>query len=563
MMTARHPSALAAALRAFARRDDGVLTVAGTFVFVMMMLAGGVAIDFMRVETTRAKLQYTLDRAVLAAASLSQDGDGQRVVQDYLRAAGLEGYPVDVRFEVDTGTHRRVRAVSKAPIRSMFMHLLGVDGLVVPASSVAEERIRKIEMSLVLDVSGSMNEPSGTPGVTRIAALRQAAKRFVTRVLADRPGAVSISIVPYSSQVNIGPTLSTYFQLNRWHAYSSCAHFDVADYRTTAIPAGARLRQVAHVQPYLLADNDYSDLEGQVAGSCPASKPVDAFLTNDEAALHASIDRLTAIGGTAIDVGIKWGAALLDPASRDRVTAMIANRTVDQRFAGRPAMFNDEDTMKILVVMTDGRITNQYDVHSNRLTKGTGAKSGVFAWRSDFGSLSAADRMSAIRADRHDDARKLTFSIRDRSDPTIYREAFVPNPPSLSAPRGGTQAVELDYEALWDIKPTWYVAHVMAANMPRAIRDWYAGAQYQTYNEVVGDGVPDAVVNLRMICDAAKAPARHITIFTIGFLVEAGGADEMRRCASGPANFYDVQTGDIQSAFDQIARVITQLTLTE
>ena len=556
-----HPPHLArrtgprAALGAFGRDERGVITIVAMFFFVMMVLASGVAIDFMRVETERTRLQYTLDRGVLAAASLRQEADPATVVEDYLRAEGLNHHSVEVTPEDDgSGTYRRVAARSTGTIDSLFLHMLGVDRLTVPASSEAEERTQKIELSLVLDVSGSMNDPSGDGSETRIEALRRAARNFVSEMLADRPEAVSISVVSYNNQVNIGG-LSRYFELDRWHALASCAEFPAAEFATTAIAPGARLRQVGHGQMFLLKSGDFSDPPGATTSHCAIDRTIPLVWTNDETRLHDHIDAFTAFGGTSIDLGIKWGAALLDPASQGRLSAMVAAGDVASDFDGRPAAFDDETTLKVLVVMTDGEITRRYDMHRNRQD----GLSGVYAWRSDFAGMSQADRLRAILADDG----TLTFSIRDRNDSAVFYQASTTDDPVVrrSAPVGEGDAVELTYMQLWSIKATWYVGYIMAWNMPSATRNWYRNASYETFNEVAGDSVPDSFTNLRAICTAAKN--RGIKVFTIGFLVAAKGADEMRDCASGASNFYDVQTGDLQNAFDQIARVLTQLTLSK
>ena len=68
--------------KGFVQREDGTITVFATVVFVLMIGLGGIAIDLMRYEAQRTQLQYTLDRAVLAAAALDQEKSTQDVVQN-------------------------------------------------------------------------------------------------------------------------------------------------------------------------------------------------------------------------------------------------------------------------------------------------------------------------------------------------------------------------------------------------------------------------------------------------------------------------------------------------
>ncbi len=56
----------------FARDEDGGMIVFTLMFFVMMLILGGIAVDMVRFETTRSRLQGVSDRAILAAADLDQ-----------------------------------------------------------------------------------------------------------------------------------------------------------------------------------------------------------------------------------------------------------------------------------------------------------------------------------------------------------------------------------------------------------------------------------------------------------------------------------------------------------
>jgi Flp pilus assembly protein TadG len=75
--------------RRFRNDEDGAMIVFGLIFFVLMLMIGGLAVDFMRFEYTRTRLQNTLDRATLAAASLDQQLDPTLVVKDYLLKANM------------------------------------------------------------------------------------------------------------------------------------------------------------------------------------------------------------------------------------------------------------------------------------------------------------------------------------------------------------------------------------------------------------------------------------------------------------------------------------------
>lgn len=146
------PSTLA---NRFARAEDGTVTIFGLIMFVIMIAVGGVAIDILRYETQRVQMQYTLDRAVLAAASLDQNADAEAVVRDYFARSELENYRLRVTPQ-SSMTSTRVEAFVEADINLLFMNMFGVNSLTSPASAVAEESVGNLEISLALDVSGSM-----------------------------------------------------------------------------------------------------------------------------------------------------------------------------------------------------------------------------------------------------------------------------------------------------------------------------------------------------------------------------------------------------------------------
>ena len=125
----------------FAQVEEGSLIVFALFIFVMMMLFGGIAVDVMHAETVRTTMQSTLDRAVLAAADLDQTVDGEDVVDDYFAKAGMGHLDYDV-VVTETGagpiiTSRRVDAKANANIGTFFMRMSGYPYLQSPASGAA------------------------------------------------------------------------------------------------------------------------------------------------------------------------------------------------------------------------------------------------------------------------------------------------------------------------------------------------------------------------------------------------------------------------------------------
>ncbi|MDG4647415.1 pilus assembly protein TadG-related protein [Roseibacterium sp. SDUM158017] len=484
-------------MKSFVHREDGTITTFALLIFVLMVAVGGIAVDIMRYETQRAQLQYTLDRAVLAAASVTQPLNPVDVVENYFDVSGLQNYRLNVN--VDQGVnYRRVNAYAELEINTLFMHMFGVRVLTSPAEGAAEEIIPNVEVSLVLDVSGSMrfNDEDGMP---RIDRLRPAARSFVTRVLeGDRFETTTISIVPYAGQVNPGSAIfnsaggtrmyveyqdadgNTVTEL-RDHPRSSCIELDTSDFSSPAIPQGGSFAQVPHFHNWAI-DNPTMDwgwcpLEGD--SSVGENSSAIYYLSNSETVLHNYIDRMRLHDGTGTHYGMLWGMWLLDPGSNWAVQQLSSAGIVPAEFNDRPATYDDPETLKVVVLMTDGNITDQI--------------------RPNF-----IDRTQA------------PISATDTGD--IF------------------------------LNHTEELAHQSSSGDCNG-QGCRTTSSYRNQN----------LQNFYAACDTARA--NDIIVFTIAFDAGSNGETEMRNCASSPAHYYDVRGSELDAAFQSIAGAINQLRL--
>jgi len=500
----------------FLRDENGTVTIFALMMFILMLAAGGIAIDVMRYETQRTQLQYTLDRAVLAAAALNQQEDPEAVVIDYFATSGLEHYRLNV--DVEEGLNfRRVSAYAEMDLQSYFMNMFGVYALTSPARGSAEERIMDIEISMVLDISGSMGWNN------KIYNMRNAANEFIDTVLAlnEEEDQVSISIVPYHSQVNAGTTLASVFTLSDEHDESNCTRFFFNDTATTEIYTDEAIERIAHFDyrnrsryrtfrtPHCTTDN--------YAAILPWS--------NDADALHALVNSLHANGNTAIDLGMRWAVGLLDPAAQPALSDLIDAGEVDEAFEGRPYSYEEDEVLKIIILMTDGENTSQVDV-VQQFKRGP---STVF----------------------RDPDTGRTSAYLPRYDLYYYHH----NGSYNSQPYGGSDAVAIPWPELW----ATYSARMLAGEYYYYAGDWDYYRQLRYYSIETYAGSSQADANLRNICDAANDAG--IIVFTIAFEAPSRGEAVMQHCATTPANYYDAEGLEISEAFASIAASINQLRL--
>jgi hypothetical protein len=528
----------------FGRQDDGSLLIFGLFCFVMMLILAGVALDLMRFEERRTTLQNTVDRAALAAADLNQTLSPQDVVRDYFLKAGLTP-PDPSDIVVQNGNFNDWRTVQINVHEAMptwFMNIVGVPTLGTPASGTAEERIGQVEISLVLDVSGSMNSNS------RLTNLKPAAKQFIDTMFDSvEPGKLSISIVTYSTQVSVGPNLIQYFNVTGEHSASDCIEFDTADFSKTTMDFGFNVtdriyQRNGHFDPFYTS--------APTLLNCPteANRDIKAF-SGDRDALKAHIDSLTASGNTSIDIGMKWGVALLDPSMSGVVDAMIANDEIPPEFADRPYPYPNGtvtqanlQSKKIVVIMTDGANTTEYKLKA--------------PYRSGNSIITGNNHSSYTATDRNqysiwDGGRGQWFNV---STNTWRAQPWGDNPGDTG------DAVPLTWQEVYSRGSiNWIADNIVGRAWGTTVRNQWRSSGNTVVSRVSPSTTPTKDTLTRNICDAAKA--KGIVIFTVAFEAPTAGANLLAQCASNGNNLSASGTG-ITTAFASIASSINKLRLT-
>lgn len=526
----------------FRKDQTGSMSILALFFFLLMVMMGGVAIDFMRYEEIRVRLQNTLDRCTLMAASLNQTLNAESVVRDCVAKDELTAQLAGVTV-VQSAESRNVTAIGKTPTNPIFLHLVGIDELDAKAKSVAIQGVNSIELSLVLDVSGSM---SGA----KIASLRTTAAAFVGTVLAADPmKRVSVSLVPYNGQVNLGPNLRSKYTTTDNHGVANvnCIDLPSSVYDSTAMSTTLPMPMTGHVDSYsgtrktlgYLAATDGWAVPYPLNRWCPPSTTnIVRPPSNNVTALQAQIAGLQAIGATSINAGLKWGLALLDPASRPMISSLVADGLVDVNFQGRPVNYGDKNTMKIVVLMTDGS-----HFEEDRLNAGyrTGPSP---IWRST------------------NDQNYSIFHA-NRPGPNQF---WVPHLGiwQAAAWNNGGGAVKQNWETVWANQRLAWVAWQMygraAGPNATAMENAYSAAVSAMRSKTP---VVNMDAQLQQIC--TKAKDNNVLIYGIAFEAPLSGQAQISQCATtSKEHFFDASNEEeMRIAFEAIASNITQLKLTQ
>ena len=200
--------------RDYARDERGAITFLVLVLFIGIILLTGFALDLAKHESVRADLQSAADRGALAAASLRQSVGEDAATQDevnekltamiksYVSTRSLSRDPAEITVSSNiTDQVRQIDVSVTSQMPTDFFRMVGVDRLDVSARSQAKEGLGDIEISMVLDTSGSMGNPA-----SKIASLRREASDFVATVMNNNPdGTVTFNVVEYDTHVNVGP----------------------------------------------------------------------------------------------------------------------------------------------------------------------------------------------------------------------------------------------------------------------------------------------------------------------------------------------------------------------
>jgi hypothetical protein len=550
----------------FKKDEEGSLIIFSMFIFVTMIIFGGIAVDLMLYENRRTHVQNSTDRAVLAAANIKQTVPAKEVVKDYLAKVGIavDDDDIDVQqigtLPVITGRQVSVKVDLDSP--TILMNMIGIDSLPYGSRSEAEQSVNDVEVSLVLDISGSMGAGS------KMSNMQSAARDFVAGVLEGaEDNRVSVSLVPYSTQVSVGEELMSRLAIKHNHGFSHCVNFVEEDFSTTAVQ---RIRPRVDENGNLVQDGDGNPIMEPVPLSQTASfDPFSGYgqrslrypvcrnqsyvdilpWSNNVTDLTNQINALTPDGNTSIDVAMKWGTALLDPSMNPHLRSIqddeTSSLTIDPEFSVRPRPHTYPDVLKFIVLMTDGINTTQYELRDED-----------------------KEGMSDIYNRYNDHWIKVGnrfWNMDDRCWHNTYTGSNECNGSRKPEEEHRLTKLEVwnDMTMAWRAYNGFYRRNWSAAEYYSEIGSiaGYSGPRQpiyaQSYNEF--DDTKDK--RLSTICSQAKQAG--IVVFTIGFEVTDDSADIMEACASSDQHFYRVNGEDIQYAFASIKNQINQLKLTQ
>lgn len=349
--------------RQFIKQDSGAIAIIAAIVMPVLMLFSAAMLDYANAARLRSASASSLDAALLAAArGLStgelSEADLETFVNEYFEANMLGKSlnassigTVLASFDEETGL---ISGSVSATANAVFTQILNPNGVDVGVDAQVTVSLLNIELALVLDVTGSM-------GGSKLLALQAAATELVEILIPtdgsdDSLADVRISLVPYSDLVNVGDHELdiTGYSSGESCVYERAGSLAFNDTAPVGQLSGAPMDDdgIANLppngnglRPSKTLVSDPRNFRGYICNN-PELLP----LTADSEELTNQIDDFSADGWTAGHIGIQWGWYTLSPNYAGVWPADSA-----------PTQYNENDTLKVMVVMTDGAFNTWYE----------------------------------------------------------------------------------------------------------------------------------------------------------------------------------------------------------
>jgi Flp pilus assembly protein TadG len=317
--------------RFVADRRGGVAPIFALAIIPIIGLVGA-AVDYSRGNAARTAMQAALDATALM---LSRDAAGMDPSQVSAKATSF----FNAQFSRSEVTNVQANGVLSSPqqgsfildvtasgtVPTTFTRLLGQQKLDISSSAQVKWGVKKLELALVLDNTGSM----GNNG--KLTQLKSASKNLLTtlQTAAKQLGDVKVAIIPFDRTVNVG----TGYAGQSWIDYS------VHSIQQAQWEGCVQDRD----QPYDTQDTApttdfHTKFPAVQCSSLTTLMPLtDIFDTTGFTNLNAKIDAMTASGNTNVTIGLVWGWH-----------ALTAGEPLTQGSEPAP----DKD--KVIVLLTDG-----------------------------------------------------------------------------------------------------------------------------------------------------------------------------------------------------------------
>ncbi len=191
--------------RRFGKDESGVFAVVFGVMAIVLVALGGAVVDYVTLEQTRSRAQTALDAAALALQpEINKSGMSQNdilikaydIVKERIGDSRVSLNVDQITIDLETG---RLFLGGSFSMPTTFVSLVGVEELGATFSSEAARGSLDLEVSIALDITGSM-------GGQAIVDLRNSVADLVDAIVKDEqtPRYSKVALVPYAQAVNAG-----------------------------------------------------------------------------------------------------------------------------------------------------------------------------------------------------------------------------------------------------------------------------------------------------------------------------------------------------------------------
>lgn len=190
-----------------ANRQANVAMIFAICLIPLVVLMGG-AIDFSRQRSGEAFAQDAIDAALLAIAGTAQDKTEAELTAEALFwfENHIQGMNIDVQTFQIVKEGDDVSAIMTGHVDTAFLGLIGLSELPINRSATVRVGLTAIELVMVLDTTGSMQETPSGQSMTKLESMQDAALNMVELLseLDNGRGNIEIGLVPFATYVNVG-----------------------------------------------------------------------------------------------------------------------------------------------------------------------------------------------------------------------------------------------------------------------------------------------------------------------------------------------------------------------
>lgn len=314
-------------------------SVAIVFALLVTVLFGVVAlaVDLARGQSLAGKINSALDAAALAGAKALDRGADDTEVTAAAKAY-FDAQMANMKIGNVTTTpflatidrsQMTVSTAVDADMGTTFGTMLGANKITLSKASSVMYKTRDVELSMALDITGSMLDGS------KLSDMRSAAKNVLDVLFSDAKNdmTVRVALVPWAGSVNAGSLAAT---VSNGTSTDGCVvERQGPDAATDDYPAGA------DALPGVTAPYGYY--------SCPPNPVMPLLGKSQTNTIKAAIDSFAPDGATAGHIGAAWGWYMLSPSWAGLFPT-----------ANKPAAYAPNDRIKAILLMSDGEFNLSY-----------------------------------------------------------------------------------------------------------------------------------------------------------------------------------------------------------